>query len=82
MLYRPRTIEITREGVSFSRRPRASAAKGRDGFPVATADASRIVKRRAKFVTRGSAGTGLVELIDELLRDDLRQVVSSLPEQT
>ena len=48
------------------------------GFPVATADASRVVKRRAKFVTRGSAGSGVVELIDELLRDDLRQVVSSV----
>jgi hydroxymethylpyrimidine pyrophosphatase-like HAD family hydrolase len=52
------------------------------GFPVATADASEIVKRRAKLVTRGSSGDGVIELIDEIVRDDLRQVASSLPQMS
>jgi hydroxymethylpyrimidine pyrophosphatase-like HAD family hydrolase len=39
---------------------------------VAVADALPAVKARASFVTAGGAGEGVVELIDELLRDDLR----------
>ena len=49
------------------------------GFPAATANASRVVKQRARLVTRGNAGDGVVELIEELLRDDLRQLVSAVP---
>jgi hydroxymethylpyrimidine pyrophosphatase-like HAD family hydrolase len=52
------------------------------GFPVATADASRVVKRRARYVTRASTGDSVVELVEELVRDDLRQVVSSLPKMS
>ncbi|MFL5273194.1 MAG: HAD hydrolase family protein [Anaeromyxobacteraceae bacterium] len=48
------------------------------GFPVATADASNIVKGRARLVTRAPSGEGVIELVDEIVRDDLRRVVSSL----
>jgi hydroxymethylpyrimidine pyrophosphatase-like HAD family hydrolase len=63
--------------VAIAAEPGDEAFLAMAGFPVAIADASRMVKGRAKFVTRGSAGRGVVELIDELLRDDLRQITSS-----
>lgn len=39
---------------------------------VAVANAIPALKARAAFVTAGGAGDGVVELIDELVRDDLR----------
>jgi hydroxymethylpyrimidine pyrophosphatase-like HAD family hydrolase len=41
------------------------------GFPVATADATDLVKRRARVVTRASSGDGVIELVDEIVRDAL-----------
>jgi hydroxymethylpyrimidine pyrophosphatase-like HAD family hydrolase len=52
------------------------------GFPVATADASGAVKQRARLVTLGSSGDGVIELVDEIVRDDLHQVASSLPKMS
>lgn len=39
------------------------------GFPVATGDANPVVKRHATLVTRGSAGDGVIELVELLVRD-------------
>jgi hydroxymethylpyrimidine pyrophosphatase-like HAD family hydrolase len=42
------------------------------GFGVAVANALPALKERAGYVTRGERGAGLAELVDLLLRDDLR----------
>ena len=49
------------------------------GCSVAVANALSAVKDAADIVTAGARGDGVVELIDELLRSDLRQVVDRSP---
>jgi hydroxymethylpyrimidine pyrophosphatase-like HAD family hydrolase len=49
------------------------------GFPVATADASTIVKRRARLVTRASGGDGVIELVDAIVRDDRSPWINGSP---
>jgi hydroxymethylpyrimidine pyrophosphatase-like HAD family hydrolase len=44
------------------------------GCTVAVANALPAVKERADFVTRADHGAGVVELVDRMLRDDLRDV--------
>jgi hypothetical protein len=46
---------------------------------VALADALPSLKERAAFVTRGKADAGVVELIEELVRDDLRSAKVWIP---
>jgi hydroxymethylpyrimidine pyrophosphatase-like HAD family hydrolase len=43
------------------------------GLPVAVANALPSVKQRAAFVTRGTRGAGVAELIDQLLATDLAE---------
>ena len=43
------------------------------GLPVAVANALPAVKERAAFVTRGTRGAGVAELIDQLLATDLAE---------
>lgn len=47
-------------------------------FGVAVANALPILKERADFVTRGSNGAGVRELIDQLLADDLASLDSGI----
>jgi hydroxymethylpyrimidine pyrophosphatase-like HAD family hydrolase len=49
------------------------------GFPVATADATDVVKSRARLVTRASAGNRVIELVDAIVRDDRSPVDRSWP---
>jgi hypothetical protein len=46
--------------------------------PVAVANALDAIKEVAAFVTRSSAGEGVIELIDDLIANDLRQVDDKL----
>jgi hydroxymethylpyrimidine pyrophosphatase-like HAD family hydrolase len=46
---------------------------------VAVADALPALKERAAFVTRGAAEAGVVELIEELVRDDLQAAKARIP---
>ncbi|WNG48042.1 HAD family phosphatase [Archangium minus] len=46
---------------------------------VAMADALPALKRRAAFVTRAEADAGVVELIEQLVRDDLQTAGASIP---
>lgn len=46
---------------------------------VAMADALPALKRRAAFVTRAPADAGVVELIEELVRDDLQAARACIP---
>ena len=46
---------------------------------VAVADALPALKERAAFVTSGAADAGVVELIEELVRDDLQAARARIP---
>ncbi len=47
---------------------------------VAVANAVPSIRSRADFVTRGKAGQGVTELIDELIADDLARMQGCLPQ--
>lgn len=47
---------------------------------VAVANAAPSIKNIAAFVTKGVAGEGVIELIDELIADDLRRLAGQLPQ--
>jgi hydroxymethylpyrimidine pyrophosphatase-like HAD family hydrolase len=49
------------------------------GFSVAVANALPLLKSEVDYVTRGDHGTGVTELIDELIRSDLAQMVERSP---
>lgn len=69
---------LRRMGLSFHEAVAVGNASNDHSFlarsecAVAVANAVSAVKARAAFVTAGGAGAGVVELVDELVRDDLR----------
>ncbi|MCY1076639.1 HAD hydrolase family protein [Archangium lansingense] len=67
------------EAVSIGSEANDHSLLGVSECAVAMADALPAINERAFFVTRGGAGTGVVELIEELVRDDLQAAKAWIP---